>query len=159
MAFAFGTDAYLAAAGIGKGLADTEAEAGALDKIVYLEETLEYLRLGFFADAGTGVFAVKVKSIVLLTIGCSAGLGAVAKLDVALLGVLNGIGNKIKYYLRHAVGIDADLQLGVGVIFDKLHTGLLNARQQRLEELVELGCEIDVDRSNVHLARLERRGG
>ena len=151
MALAIGDYTYITMRGIGKGLTYREAQAGALYIIVNLEETLEYLFMSLRGNACACVFAVNVKSIVRLTVD-GAILCAVAQLDVALSGVLKSVGKEIDYYLRNAIGIDINAELRVGVIVNKLQTGLLNTWAHGVEQLVESAGEVDIDRLYLHMA-------
>ena len=80
--------ANLSATSLNDGLANGEAEACSLDKVVELDETLEHGGLLVLGDAGTRILTIEVESVDALAL-----LLAIADADVALAGVLDGIGD------------------------------------------------------------------
>ena len=143
--------------GVCKGLADRQTESGSLDEVVDLEEAFEDLGLTLLGHTVARVLTIDVQSLSLFSFEGS-GLLAISQFDMSLMGVLDGIGKEVGDDLRHAVGIDFDIQRVVGIVLLEFHTRFLHSRSQRFEELVECLREIHVDGFDAHLPSFERGG-
>ena len=83
----FGGDADVTVAAVGDGTADGEAETGALDEVVELDEAFEDTGLLLGRDAGTGVLTVEDESVGgAAAVGKGAVVPVIAHADVAFAG-------------------------------------------------------------------------
>ena len=110
MAFAFRLDTDLATGELGDGLADAEAEARTLDKVVEFDEAFKYIGLLVLGNACTGVLAVHVEPSILI---------AIAHTDMSLVGVLDSIGHEVGDDLLHATLVEGGDKRLVGIVLDE----------------------------------------
>ena len=147
MAGALGVEAYLALACIGNGLTDAQTETRALYVVVQLDEALEHLLLVFLGNTGTGVLAIDVETRLALAL-----LLAITHANVALLGVLHGVGHEVGQHLLDAAVVhlgNETLQRGVLL---ELHAGVLHALGQRDAGALELLGKVDLGRNDIDAA-------
>ena len=123
---AFGCNANLATAIVGNKLADAQTQTCALYKIIQLYKAVEYFPLVLLGYASTGIFAVDVQAFLILS-----HLLLITNLYMPLLGIFDGIGNKVGYYLLGTSAINGCDIGGVGTLYQEFYFGVLDALCQR----------------------------
>ena len=145
MALALGADTDIALAAVDDGFADGKSEARTLHVVIQLDKAFEDSLLLVLGNARTGVLAIEVES----------GLGValfptIAHTDVTLLGVLDGISDKVSQQLLYAPLVEHGRTCIVGIVLQERQPRLLNALLQRHADVVEDWCQIDVRRLDGH---------
>ena len=102
--------------------------------VVEFHETFEYFLLCFLRYAVAGVLTVDVEALVLL---------AVTHLDVSLVGVFGGIGDKVGNDLLEAAVVNDGREAGVRILFQEFYSRGQNLFIERLADVVEGACEVD----------------
>ena len=101
MALAFAGNANGSATAFGNGLTDTEAETGTLDILVEFDKTLENGALLLLGNACARIFAIDVHAIFSISL-----LFPVAHADMPLVGILDGVGDKVGDDLLYATLVE-----------------------------------------------------
>ena len=78
---------------------------------------------------------------------------------MSLLCVLDGIGHEVRDDLVDALTVESCLQRGVWVLFDEGHIGRLHALCQCGADVIEILCEVCIDRLYADAAFVEFRYG
>ena len=137
-AFSLGGDTNLAVAVISDSLADTEAKACTLHKVVELDKALEDAGLLLLGDACACIFAIEVEPVGFLTaILRDASLFAIAHLDMPLVGIFYSIGDKIGEQLLDAALVKEGKIALVRILLDKLHAWFLHTLFECLTDVIE----------------------
>ena len=77
---------------------------------------------------------------------------------MSLLGVLHGVGHEVGAHLLDAGLVEARAIVLVGVVGNEGHLGVLHALGQRLADVVEGLCEVEVDGIDAQLSGIGIRG-
>ena len=141
MAFTFRFYTNLTMTCNGDGLTNGESQTSALNEVVQFDETIEDLLLMLFGNTGTSVFAVDVQLPVVVT---------VAHLDVALMGVLHGVGDEIGDDLLDASVVNMCDEGSIWILLDELHARFQHTTLQRFADIIETLGEVDFFRFDVH---------
>jgi hypothetical protein len=145
----FTIHAYLTLALVDDSLADRESETGALNVVVELDKAFKDAIKLVLGNASTCVLAIDVESLTSLTL-----LGAIAHTDMPLLGVLDGIGDKVGDDLLNTALVDADRKRITRTVTQELHARLLYTLSQRFTDVGELTDEVDMLRTYLHSVRI-----
>ena len=108
-------------------------------EVVEFYESLKHSILLVLRYASTSIFAIEVYAAILF---------AIAHLDVAFVGVFDGVGGEVGQYLLYASLIERSNERVVWVVFDKLNASLVNTLSQRLTDIVEYLGKVDLLRLN-----------
>ena len=132
-------------AAVDDGFADGKSKARTLHVVVQLDKAFEDSLLLVLGNARTGVLAIEVES------GFRVALfPTIAHTDVTLLGVLDGISDKVSQQLLYAPLVEHGRTCIVGIVLQERQPRLLNALLQRHADVVENWCKIDVRRLDGH---------
>ena len=135
MSFAFGCYSNLSIASFCYGLTDAKSKTSALYVVVKLNKALEHSILLVLRDTSTSILAIEVYAVFLL---------AISQLDVALMGVLDGICGEVGQYLLDTSFIECSHKRVVWIVLDELYTSLVNTLGQRLADVIEYLCKVNL---------------
>ena len=148
MSLTFRGDTDLSATTFCNGLTDTEPQTRTLHEVVELDKTLKHTGLFLLGNTGAGILTIEVDTIVLLS---------VAHLDMALVGVLHGVGGEVGQHLLDTAYVKHNREGVIGIVLNELHPRFFHALGQGLADVVEYhgkvaGCRLDSERLS-HVSR------
>ena len=108
-------------------------------EVVEFYESLKHCILLVLRNTSTSIFAIEVYAAILF---------AITHLDVAFVGVFDGVGGEVGQYLLDASLIERSNERVVWVVFDKLNASLVNTLSQRLTNIIEYLGKVDLLRLN-----------